>query len=149
MSHGSLLSTKEADLVRGEARHEHERRVARRRRQAQRARMQRAAPRQRLALLRRQRRRRDAHGREARARRRSSTTPDPPRRERHEAPQHGDRQPFWLLFFYRYRRYKLVPMMRLGEIVGPLSNILGLSESAFIEEFKDEHWKLEDNGTRN
>ena len=99
MSHGSLLSTKEADLVRGEARHEHERRVARRRRQAQRARMQRAAPRQRLALLRRQRRRRDAHGREARARRRSSTTPDPPRRERHEAPQHGDGQPFWLLLF--------------------------------------------------
>ena len=40
-------------------------------------------------------------------------------------------------------------MMRLGEIVGPLSNILGLSESAFIEELKDEHWKLEDNGTRN
>ena len=34
-------------------------------------------------------------------------------------------------------------------VVGPLSNILGLSESAFIEEFKDEHWKLEDNGTRN
>ena len=80
--------------------------VARRRRQAQRARMQRAAQRQRLALLRRQRRRRDAHGREARARRRSSTTPDPPRRERHEAPQHGDGQPFGS-YFYRYRSWYL------------------------------------------